>query len=36
MKPAPFDYVRAESRQEALAVLKAEGPDARILAGGAS
>ncbi|MFG1418941.1 FAD binding domain-containing protein [Xanthobacter sp. V0B-10] len=36
MKPAPFDYVRAESRQEALAVLKAEGADARILAGGMS
>ncbi|MFG1344998.1 FAD binding domain-containing protein [Xanthobacter autotrophicus DSM 431] len=36
MKPAAFDYVRAESVDEALAVLKAEGSDARILAGGMS
>lgn len=36
MKPAPFDYVRAETEEEALAVLKAEGADARILAGGQS
>lgn len=36
MKPARFDYVRAESQDEALAVLKAEGGDARILAGGMS
>ncbi|MGR7993989.1 MULTISPECIES: FAD binding domain-containing protein [unclassified Xanthobacter] len=36
MKPAPFDYVRADSLPEALAVLKAEGSDARILAGGMS
>lgn len=36
MKPAPFDYVRADSLAEALAVLKAEGSDARILAGGMS
>jgi 2-furoyl-CoA dehydrogenase FAD binding subunit len=34
MKPAPFDYVRAESLEEALDVLRQEGPDARILAGG--
>lgn len=34
MKPAAFDYVRAESLEEALQVLRREGPDARILAGG--
>ncbi len=36
MKPAPFDYVRAESLSEALDVLAGEGGDARILAGGQS
>lgn len=36
MKPAAFDYVRAESVEEALAVLREEGSDARILAGGMS
>ncbi|MFG1186959.1 FAD binding domain-containing protein [Xanthobacter aminoxidans] len=36
MKPVAFDYVRAESVEEALAVLKQEGSDARILAGGMS
>jgi 2-furoyl-CoA dehydrogenase FAD binding subunit len=36
MKPAPFDYVRAESLDEALDVLGREGGDARILAGGQS
>lgn len=36
MKPAPFDYVRAESLDEALQVLANEGGDARILAGGQS
>lgn len=36
MKPAPFDYVRAESLDEALDVLESEGGDARILAGGQS
>jgi 2-furoyl-CoA dehydrogenase FAD binding subunit len=36
MKPAPFDYVRAQSIDEVLAVLHAEGSDARILAGGQS
>jgi 2-furoyl-CoA dehydrogenase FAD binding subunit len=36
MKPAPFDYVRAESIEEALAVLAQTGGDARILAGGQS
>jgi 2-furoyl-CoA dehydrogenase FAD binding subunit len=34
MKPAAFDYVRAESIEEALEVLHEEGADARILAGG--
>ena len=36
MKPAPFDYVRAETLEEALDVLAREGGDARILAGGQS
>jgi 2-furoyl-CoA dehydrogenase FAD binding subunit len=36
MKPAAFDYVRAESLDEALAVLGEEGAEARILAGGQS
>jgi 2-furoyl-CoA dehydrogenase FAD binding subunit len=36
MKPAPFDYVRAESVGEALDVLAQAGGDARILAGGQS
>jgi 2-furoyl-CoA dehydrogenase FAD binding subunit len=34
MKPAAFDYVRAESLDEALDVLAQEGADARVLAGG--
>jgi 2-furoyl-CoA dehydrogenase FAD binding subunit len=36
MKPAAFDYVRAENLDEALAVLRDEGSDARIIAGGQS
>lgn len=36
MKPARFDYVRAESLADALAVLASEGGDARVLAGGQS
>lgn len=36
MKPASFDYVRAEALDEALAVLAAEGSDARVMAGGQS
>ncbi|MGN6310729.1 MAG: FAD binding domain-containing protein, partial [Xanthobacteraceae bacterium] len=36
MKPAPFDYVRAETLDEALAALAAEGGDARVIAGGQS
>jgi 2-furoyl-CoA dehydrogenase FAD binding subunit len=34
MKPAAFDYLRAESIEEALEALHDEGADARILAGG--
>jgi 2-furoyl-CoA dehydrogenase FAD binding subunit len=34
MKPAAFDYVRAESLEEALEALHQEGADARVLAGG--
>jgi 2-furoyl-CoA dehydrogenase FAD binding subunit len=36
MKPAAFNYVRAESLDEALEVLRREGSDARIIAGGQS
>ena len=36
MKPAPFDYVRAETLDEALDVLAGAGGEARILAGGQS
>ena len=36
MKPAAFDYVRAETLDEALDVLRQEGSDARIIAGGQS
>lgn len=36
MKPAPFDYVRPESLDEALAVLADGGDDAKVLAGGQS
>lgn len=36
MKPARFDYVRAETLDEALEVLAAEGGEARVLAGGQS
>jgi len=36
MKPARFDYVRAESADEALEMLHQEGGDARVLAGGQS
>jgi 2-furoyl-CoA dehydrogenase FAD binding subunit len=36
VKPAPFDYVRAESLAEAHAVLAAEGGDAAVIAGGQS
>jgi 2-furoyl-CoA dehydrogenase FAD binding subunit len=34
MKPARFDYVRAETLDEAHAVLAAEGADASVIAGG--
>ncbi len=36
MKPAAFDYVRAETLDEALDVLANEGGDARVIAGGQS
>jgi 2-furoyl-CoA dehydrogenase FAD binding subunit len=36
MKPAAFDYVRAEHLDEALDVLNREGSDARVIAGGQS
>jgi 2-furoyl-CoA dehydrogenase FAD binding subunit len=36
MKPARFDYLRAERLAEAHDVLAAEGPDASVLAGGQS
>jgi 2-furoyl-CoA dehydrogenase FAD binding subunit len=36
MKPSPFDYVRAETVEEVLAVLASEGSDAQIIAGGQS
>ena len=36
MKPAAFDYIRAEHLDEALDAIGREGSDARILAGGQS
>jgi 2-furoyl-CoA dehydrogenase FAD binding subunit len=36
MKPAAFDYVRADTLDEALAALAAAGGDARVIAGGQS
>jgi 2-furoyl-CoA dehydrogenase FAD binding subunit len=36
MKPAAFDYVRADSLDEALDILRNEGSDARVIAGGQS
>lgn len=36
MKPAAFDYIRAESLDEALAALAAHGAEARVIAGGQS
>ena len=36
MKPAPFDYVRAESIEHAVATLASAGPEAKIIAGGQS
>ncbi|MDB5590150.1 FAD binding domain-containing protein [Enterovirga sp.] len=36
MKPPPFDYLRADTLDEALDALAAAGPDARVLAGGQS
>ena len=36
MKPAPFDYIRPDTLDQALDVLARKGDDARILAGGQS
>lgn len=36
MKPAPFDYIRADTLAEAADVLTQNGEDARVLAGGQS
>src|SRR6202035_5315580 len=36
MKPRPFDYVRPDTVEEAVALLAEYGDDARILAGGQS
>jgi 2-furoyl-CoA dehydrogenase FAD binding subunit len=36
MKPRPFDYVRADTAEEATALLAEYGDDARVLAGGQS
>ena len=36
MKPAPFDYLKPEAPEEALAALAADGDSARLLAGGQS
>lgn len=36
MKPAPFDYVRADSAEETVAALGEYGDEARLLAGGQS
>ena len=36
MKPAPLDYVRPRSLQEAVAVLSEESANAKVLAGGQS
>lgn len=36
MKPAPFEYLRAEDRQHALSLLGEHGDEAKLLAGGQS
>ena len=36
MKPAPFDYVRPATLDEALDLLTRHGADARVIAGGQS
>ena len=36
MKPVPFDYVRPATVEDAVAVLKREGPSAKAIAGGQS
>src|SRR6266566_1377191 len=35
MKPPPFEYYRATTLEEAIALLSQYGPDAKVLAGGA-
>src|SRR5215475_4740658 len=36
MKPPPFEYYRATTMEEAIALLSRYGPDAKVLAGGQS
>jgi CO/xanthine dehydrogenase FAD-binding subunit len=36
MKPPPFEYYRATTLEEAIALLSQYGPDAKVLAGGQS
>ena len=36
MKPRPFDYLRPDTAEEAVALLADYGDDARVLAGGQS
>ncbi|MBI3329470.1 MAG: FAD binding domain-containing protein [Nitrospinae bacterium] len=36
MKPPPFEYYRATTAEEAIALLSRYGPDAKVLAGGQS
>jgi 2-furoyl-CoA dehydrogenase FAD binding subunit len=36
MKPRPFDYIRPDTVEEAIALLAEYGEDARVLAGGQS
>jgi aerobic carbon-monoxide dehydrogenase medium subunit len=36
MKPPPFEYYRAATLEEAIALLSRYGPDAKVLAGGQS
>lgn len=36
MKPPPFEYIRPDTQEEALALLDEYGPEARLLAGGQS
>jgi CO/xanthine dehydrogenase FAD-binding subunit len=36
MKPPPFEYYRATTLEDAIALLRRYGPDAKVLAGGQS